>query len=87
MLKDCRQRGGNEMASAQSLFYNAEAVQRICECGRTKAYEIIRGLGDDLEKQGYMRPPNGKIQKTLFCDRLKLDLAQCENILQERVRT
>ena len=73
------------MASARSLFFNAKAIMKICECGRTKAYEIIRELGDDLENQGFMRPPNGKIQKALFCDRMKLNQVDCENILQERM--
>ena len=67
------------------MFYGVEEVIAILGVRRTKAYEIIRELREDLKSKGYIEPPAGRIQKRYFCERFSLDIAECERFLSEQI--
>ena len=48
------------------MFYKVDAVMALLGISKSKAYEIIRQLRADLEADGYILPPAGKIQKRYF---------------------
>ena len=66
------------------MYYTGNDVQKIIGCARSKAYQIIKTLRDELDSKGYIAPPAGKIQKTYFCERCKLNLKECESPLKEK---
>lgn len=47
------------------LFYRVEEVQQIMGIGRAKAYNIMRKLNKELEKQGYITVA-GRCNKAYF---------------------
>ncbi|MGL5583520.1 MAG: transcriptional regulator [Cetobacterium sp.] len=51
------------------VLLNVEDVQKICDVGRFKAYEIIRDLNKEMKKKGYV-VIRGKINSTYFSERL-----------------
>ncbi|WP_313578630.1 ICEBs1 excisionase [Lacrimispora sp.] len=53
-------------------YYTIQDVMTILGCGRTKASEAVRALNDELEKQGYMRFPRGRVPKKFFEERYNL---------------
>lgn len=65
------------------MFYGVEEVMAILQIQRTKAYYIISDLRKSLEKEGYIAPPAGRIQKTYFCERFNLSLKECEKFLKK----
>lgn len=38
----------------KSVFYSAQEVAELIGCSPSKAYEIIRGMNEDLKKGGYV---------------------------------
>lgn len=64
------------------MFYGVEEIKAILGIQRSKAYDIIKGLREDLSKEGFLMPPAGRIQKTYFCERYKLNLRECERFLK-----
>jgi|GEM_PF-1234705 len=54
-------------------YYTIQDVMTILGCGRTKASEAVRSLNDELEEQGYMRFPLGRVPKKYFHERYHLE--------------
>lgn len=72
------------------MFYGKDEVKFILRCKDTKAYNVIRELAEELVAKGYSRPPHGKIQKTVFCERFLLDMDICDKEYEkykERLKT
>ena len=46
----------------KSVFYSAQEVAELIGCSPSKAYEIIRKMNAELEKEGYAVVP-GKIPR------------------------
>lgn len=65
------------------MFYGAKEIMAILQVKECKAYSIIRDLRKSLEKEGYIAPPAGRIQKTYFCERFNLSLKECEKFLKK----
>lgn len=65
------------------MFYGKEEVKFFLQCKDSKAYQVIRELADGLVKKGYSRPPHGKIQKKLFCEKFILDMEDCDKAYQQ----
>jgi hypothetical protein len=68
--------------SAVVTFFFAEDVMEILGVAQTKAYAIILELRNELKKAGYTMPPAGRIQKSYFCKRFGLELADVESALE-----
>lgn len=64
-------------------FYRVEDVQILLGVSESKAYQVIRALGDELAKEGYYKPPAGRIQKSRFCEKFLMNVEDCENELNE----
>ena len=64
------------------MFYGVEEIMAILGIKRSKAYSIIYQLRQDLESEGYIIPPAGRVQKRYFCDRFHLDYRECEKFLK-----
>ena len=71
------------------MFYRVKDIMAILGIAQTKAYDIIRDLGNDLAKtkipsseKTYCKPPAGRIQKAYFCERYKLDVNECDQYIQ-----
>lgn len=60
------------------MFYGKEEVKFFLGCKDTKAYSVIREMANDLVEKGYCRPPHGKIQKSVFCEKFLLDMELCD---------
>lgn len=65
------------------MFYGKEEIKFFLNCEDTKAYQVIREMANDLVKAGYSRPPHGKIQKKVFCEKFLLDIDTCEKKYQQ----
>lgn len=66
------------------MWYTAEDVMILLGVAQTKAYEVIRELAAELVAENYLKPPAGKIQKKLFCEKFLLDREECDALLSER---
>jgi|GEM_PF-2954596 len=67
------------------MFYDVTDIMCLIGIAQTKAYEIIRSLGNDLAStrvpgmtRNFCKPPAGKIQKKYFCERYNLDPEECD---------
>ncbi len=49
-------------------YYIADDIQQMLGVGKSKAYQMIRSVRDDLIQSGQLHPsyPNGKVPKTYF---------------------
>lgn len=66
----------NEVESASASYYNVNDIMRICFVGRSRAYEIIKQLNDELRGEGYLIPragitPKNYADKKLYCGGIK----------------
>lgn len=50
----------------------------ILDVKKSKAYQIIHKLREEVEAKGKMCPKAGKIQKTYFCEQFMLDVKDCD---------
>ena len=53
-------------------FLYVEDVMEILGVAQTKAYQIIRGLNNELETAGYYKPQQGRVSETYFRKRFYL---------------
>lgn len=55
-------------------MYTSEDISKMCNCSKTKAYNIIRGLNSILLKNGVSRDSiiSGKVSKKWFHETLKI---------------
>ena len=51
---------------------NVNEVMKILRCKQTKAYEIIKKLNQDLEKQGYYTI-KGKVEEQYLKERFRIN--------------
>lgn len=65
------------------MWYKCTDIMTLLDVSESKAYQIIRNLGDELKNKGFMKPPAGRIQKTYFCERFNLSLDECERVLAQ----
>lgn len=66
------------------MWYTAEDVMVLLDVAQTKAYEVIRELAAGLVAGNYSKPPAGKIQKKLFCEKFMLDREECDTLLAKK---
>lgn len=66
------------------MFYKVNDVKALLGISDSKAYDIIRQLRRDLEAEGYISPPAGRIQKRYFCRRFGMELEECETFLRNK---
>ncbi len=73
------------------MWYTAQDVMILLEVKQTKAYAIIKELGNELVKtkipgtdRYYARPPAGKIQKSFFCEKFMLNRTECDNLIAKK---
>lgn len=71
------------MRTVNSMWYTAKEVQILLGVASTQSYKIIKELGNQLVKEGYSKPPTGKIQKKYLCKQYMLDIVECDCILEE----
>ena len=72
------------------MWYTADDVMILLGVGQSKAYQVIKALGDEIAKTKipgkdhcYARPPAGRIQKSYFCEKFMLDRFECDSIIAE----
>ena len=51
------------------MFYTAEDVMEMLGIGKSKAYEIIKKLNEELEAKGYI-VVRGKVSKRYFDEKM-----------------
>lgn len=56
----------------EKIFYTHQDLMDLLNVSRTKAYEIIRQLNEELRKDGYIVPKPGQVQKAYADKRLRL---------------
>ncbi len=81
------------MSNAQTIpcvWYRVEDISIIMGVKKTKAYEIIKKLREEIEHtripgshKCYAAPPRGQIRKSFFCEKYMLDPDECDRIIQE----
>ena len=74
-----------------SPWYRVEDIMIIMEVKKSKAYQIIRSLQDEIAntripgtKRYYSPPPAGRIRKDFFCEKYMLDVAECDAIIAKK---
>lgn len=72
------------------MWYTVDDVMILLGVGQSKAYQVIKALGDEIAKtkipgkdRCYARPPAGRIQKSYFCEKFMLDRFECDSIIAE----
>lgn len=72
------------------MWYTADDVMILLGVGQSKAYQVIKALGDEIAKTKipgkdhcYARPPAGRIQKSYFCEKFMLDRFECDILIAE----
>lgn len=53
----------------EKRFLNADDVAQVMECSRSKSYEIIRKLNDELVEKGFI-VVKGKVNAKYFYERI-----------------
>lgn len=73
------------------MWYNANDVMIILECGRSYAYHTINLMRNEIANtkipgtnRHYFAPPSGKIQKSYFCEAMMLSIEECDKIIAEK---
>lgn len=69
------------------MFYGKNEIKFFLRCKDGKAYQVIRELAEGLVKKGYARPPHGKIQKKIFCEKFLLNMEECDKAYQQYQRS
>lgn len=64
------------------MFYNVKDVSFILDCSESKAYKTIHSLREQLIAGGWEPPPAGKIQKSYFCERYRLNEKETDKLLK-----
>ncbi len=65
------------------VYYGCKEVMQITGVSRARAYQILKQLREEIETKGYIMPRPGMVQAKYFCSRLRLSLADCNEILQQ----
>lgn len=68
------QKGEKSMSEIQAVttpFYSVADVQNILGVGKSKAYQIIKKLNDELSGNGFITV-SGKVSKKYFNERIAL---------------
>lgn len=72
------------------MWYTADDVMILLGVGQSKAYQVIRTLGNEIantkipgKDRCYARPPAGRIQKSYFCEKFMLDRFECDTLIAE----
>jgi len=72
------------------MWYTADDVMVILGVCKTKAYDTIRAMANEISKtkmpgkdRCYARPPAGKIQKAYFCEKFMFTQAECDEVLRQ----
>ena len=60
-----------------------EVMLLLGDVSRSKAYKVMKSLGNEIVAKGYAAPPAGKIQKDHFCEKFLLNKRECESILEQ----
>lgn len=73
------------------MWYTAGDVMVLLGVGQSKAYQVIRALGNEIAKtkipgkdRCYARPPAGRIQKSFFCEKFMFEQEECDRILEAK---
>ncbi len=63
------------IAKIEPAYYGCDEVMVLLGCKQSKAYQVIRGLRQELLDAGKISPlmPEGKIPKKYFCERLMIN--------------
>lgn len=63
------------ISSATKYYLGAAEVMNYLGCKENKAYEVIRGLREELIKAGRLYPglPQGKVPKNYFLERCMIE--------------
>ncbi len=71
------------------MWYNANDVMLLLKIGESTAYKVIGKMRSEISKKKipgkdicYAKPPQGKIQKSYFCEKYMLDVAECDAFLE-----
>lgn len=52
----------------EKIYYSAEDIATMLDVSKAKAYNIIKSMNTNLERQGYLTIP-GKVSIAYFCER------------------
>lgn len=63
------------ISQANKYYLGAAEVMQYLGCKKNKAYEVIRGLREELVSAGRLYPglPQGKVPKKYFMERCMID--------------
>lgn len=72
-------------------WYRVEDIMLIMDVGKSKAYEIINTLQDELvntkipgKNRCYAKPPAGRIRKDYFCEAYMLNPDECDALIAQQ---
>lgn len=54
-------------------FYNVNDVMALLDVSKSKAYQVMQDLNNELEKKGYHKPKAGLVSKKYFHEKFYCD--------------
>lgn len=73
------------------MWYTAQDVMDILDCGQTYAYNLISRMRKEISNtkipgtdRCYIAPPAGRIQKKYFCESMNLDQRECDRLIASK---
>lgn len=61
----------------ENIYYSVNDVMKICGVGRNKAYEIIRKVNSEMERNGFITVDK-KVNKNFFESKINPDVSTYE---------
>ncbi len=65
------------------IFVTQEDVATLLGCGKSKAYDIVRGVNELAKKKGNHPFPAGKANKYLFSDTFNIPIEEVDRVLNK----
>lgn len=70
---------------AARIFVTHEDVAELLGCGKSKAYEIVRGVNELAKKKGNQPFPAGKANKYLFSDIFDIPIEEIDKVISNEM--
>lgn len=71
------------MQKSTRIFVTCEDVATLMGCGKSKAYDIVRGVNKHAKEKGNHPFPAGKANKYLFSDIYNIPIEEVDRVINE----
>ncbi len=68
------------------IFVTQEDVAALLGCGKSKAYDIVRGVNEQAKKKGSYPFPAGKANKYLFAEMFEIPIEEVDEVISREAK-